>query len=203
MEPFYLVGTTYLQTVWHSCFVTRRWPIEFSLNGFHWIQWIQWIMTESKICLVSKGNTHLPTSMLPAVVVLRAFPRLSLVWCLLPLTTLNRYQTRDSNANFIFTDHVRSTREGYVLTRVFLSVCLSTGGYPTWLGGRLPQPGGTPAWFRWGYPGQVQMGGTPTRSRWGYPSEFNDFGESNLEKTIALSGNLRCVLVIKFNIRSY
>ena len=186
MEPFYLVGTTYLQTVWHSCFVTRRWPIEFSLNGFHWIQWIQWIMTESKICLVSKGNTHLPTSMLPAVVVLRAFPRLSLVWCLLPLTTLNRYQTRDSNANFIFTDHVRSTREGYVYTRVFLSVCLSTGGYPTWLGGvtsarssrGVPQPGsdgGTLVRSRWG--------GTPTRSRRGYPSEFNDFGESNFEKT--------------------
>ena len=47
----------------------------------------------------------------------------------------------------MFTDRVRSTREGYVLTRICPSVCLSTGGYP----------------------GQVQMGGTPARSDGGVP----------------------------------
>ena len=30
----------------------------------------------------------------------------------------------------VFTDRVRSTREGYVLTRICPSVCLSTGGTP-------------------------------------------------------------------------
>ena len=55
----------------------------------------------------------------------------------------------------IITDRVRSTREGYVLTRVCPSICLST-------------PRGTPARSRWGYP----TSGTPHQT-WlgGYPDQ--------------------------------
>ena len=56
------------------------------------------------------------------------------------------------NSILIITDRVRSTREGYVLTRVCPSVCLST-----------PR-GVTPARSRWG-------GGTPAKSRWGVPCQ--------------------------------
>ena len=47
--------------------------------------------------------------------------------------------------SYFINDRVRSTREGYVLTRVCPSVCLSTGGV--------------------GYSGQVQMegGGCPSQ----------------------------------------
>ena len=61
------------------------------------------------------------------------------------------------------TDCVRSTREGYVLTCVCLSICPQGG---------TPARGGTPAG---GYPCQVQLGGTPAWSNqgvtpcWGVP----------------------------------
>ena len=70
----------------------------------------------------------------------------------------------------IITDRVRSTREGYVLTRVCPSVCLSTPGrgYPGQVQpGGVPQPGpgeGTTARSRYGGTpmGGTQIGGTPT-----------------------------------------
>ena len=65
---------------------------------------------------------------------------------------------------YIFTDRVRSTREGYVLTRVCPSICLSTpwgGEYPS----QVQVRGDTQARSRWGgYPSQVQAGR-------GYPSQ--------------------------------
>ena len=73
----------------------------------------------------------------------------------------------------LITDRVRSTREGYVVTRVCPSVCLSTGGgFPSQIQpGGVPQPGlarGYPTWPGEGYPSQVQPeeGGTSARSRW-------------------------------------
>ena len=81
------------------------------------------------------------------------------------------------------TDRVRSTREGYVLTRVctsiHLSVCPHLGGYPGQVQpGGVPQPGGIPPWIPpirpgrggiswWGYPTsgtphQTWLGGYPT-----------------------------------------
>ena len=83
--------------------LVSRNTIEFSLNSFHWILRIQWIMTKSKTGLVTRGSTHLTTDTLPVRVILRIFPLLPLVRYLLPLTTLNRYLTRDSNGNFFFT----------------------------------------------------------------------------------------------------
>ena len=60
----------------------------------------------------------------------------------------------------IFTDRVRSTTEGHVLTRVCPSICLSTPG------GGVPQPG--PAG---GYPdgGGYPTSGTPVRPGQGVP----------------------------------
>ena len=93
-------------------------------------------------------------------------------------------------ADFLFTDRVRSTREGYVLTRVCLSVHTwggtvvrfsqwgvpkpgpGGGGYPSQLqlvGGYLSQvqAGGYPSQVQTGgYPSQVQVGGTLM----GYPT---------------------------------
>ena len=89
--------------------------LEFSLNGSHWIQ--------SKTGLVTKALSQLATNTLPEVIILRAFPLLSLVWCLLPLTTLNSYQTRDSNGNFIFTTAWRNisvVRYGLSLVTILL-----------------------------------------------------------------------------------
>ena len=97
--------------------------IEFSLYGFHWIQRIQQVMTMSKNGLIAKGSTHLATNTLPVAVILRAFPLLPLVWCLLPLSTLNRYQTRDINGNFFFTTAWRNisvVRYGLSLVIVLL-----------------------------------------------------------------------------------
>ena len=77
--------------------------IEFSLNSFHWIQQIQWIMAKSKTVLVTRCGTYLATDTLPVRVTLRIFLLLPLVTYLLPPTTLNRCQTRDSNGNLFFT----------------------------------------------------------------------------------------------------
>ena len=84
------------------------------------------------------------------------------------------------NCRIFITDRVRSTREGYVLTRVCPSVCLSTGGVPhlaRWGGGTpamssqgVPQSGGYLRWSTpqgWGTPGQVRMG-VP---KMGYPQQ--------------------------------
>ena len=43
------------------------------------------------------------------VIIPRALPLLTLVWCLLPLTTLNSHLGRDSNRNFFFTTAWRNT----------------------------------------------------------------------------------------------
>ena len=95
----------------------------------------------------------------------------------------------------IVTDRIRRTREGYIMTRVCLSVHNRGGGYPTWsgrmgylsqvqlgvpdlaggtppgqVGGTQPGPAGgsTPARSSRGCtpPGQ---GVTPARSRWAVP----------------------------------
>ena len=70
--------------------------------------------------------------------------------------TLHRTRKQSTNGshimkcwNIFITDHVRSTREGYVLTRVCPSICLSTprrrGGTPArFRQGEVPQPGGVP-----------------------------------------------------------
>ena len=74
----------------------------------------------------------------------------------------------------IFTDHVSSMREGYVLTHVCTSVSLSTGWYPTWPGG---------------YPSQVQLGGTPTKSdRGGVPWPGLDLGGGAVPQPSLMGG---------------
>ena len=70
-----------------------------------------------------------------------------------------------STIGLVFTDRVRSTSEGYVLTCVCPSVCLSNGGEGYHSQIQLGE--GIPARSRWGVPpigippGQVQMGGVP------------------------------------------
>ena len=54
-------------------------------------------------CLVTRSSTYLATNTLPVVVMLRAFPLIPWVRYLMPLTTLNRYQIRDSDGNFFIT----------------------------------------------------------------------------------------------------
>ena len=121
--------------------------------------------------------------------------------CDVPMLAWNSYQSRETHSNTcftlarmtvttlcvvgkiwvpwipnpIFTDRVRSTREGYVLTRVCPSVCphLRGGGYPS----QVQVGGGTPARSSWGYPDwgtplwvppcQTWQGGTPMG---GYPT---------------------------------
>ena len=77
--------------------------LEFSLNDFLWIQRIQWIMTKYKSGMVTKGITHLLTDTLPVLVIKSAFSLLSLGRYPLALTTLNRYQSKDSSEKFFFT----------------------------------------------------------------------------------------------------
>ena len=77
----------------------------------------------------------------------------------------------------IFTDRVRSTREGYVLTRVCPSVCLSTGGYPSQVWWGVPEVGYPPPPSRDGVPPARSNGGVPpARSRWGVPWPDPDRG---------------------------
>ena len=76
--------------------------IEFSLNGF---LWNQWIMTKSKSGRIMRGITHLATNTLPMLVIQSVFSLLPLVRYLLPLTTLNRYQTTDSSGKFFLPLH--------------------------------------------------------------------------------------------------
>ena len=79
-----------------------------------------------------------------------------------------------NESEIVTTDRVRSTKEGYVLTRVCPSICLSTrggghtapgqGGTPARSNGGIPQPGPTGD-----IPQPGLMGGTPARSDGGYP----------------------------------
>ena len=71
----------------------------------------------------------------------------------------------DKNMVVFITDRVRSTREGYVLTRICPSVCPQGGGYPTWPGGGVPQPGPAREYPTWtgGYSSQVQPRGYPNQ----------------------------------------
>ena len=77
--------------------------LEFSLNDFLWFQRIQWIMTKSMSSMVTRGITHLPTDILPVLVIQSVFPLLPLGRYLLPFTTLNRYQPTDSRVKSLFT----------------------------------------------------------------------------------------------------
>ena len=76
----------------------------FFLNGFHWIQRIQWRMTKSKNGIVTRDITQPATDTLPFIVIECAFPLLPLVRYPWWLTTVNRYNPRDSNGN-IFVYH--------------------------------------------------------------------------------------------------
>ena len=57
-------------------------------------------MTKSKSGIVIKSVTHLATNTLPVAVIQNVFSLLPVVRYLLPLTTLNRYQPRESNGKF-------------------------------------------------------------------------------------------------------
>ena len=85
-------------------------------------------------------------------------------WNKLKIRSIVTYRVRSTRREVIFTDRVRSTREGYVLIRVCPSV--SPQGTSTWpggvpqsglMGGGLPQPGPAAGW----YPSQVQWWGVP------------------------------------------
>ena len=91
------------------------------------------------------------------------------------MTTVRIYNALSftiSFETFIITDRVRSTREGYVLTRVCPSVCPRGSTPPVQAGRGVPRPGPDG-----GYPSQVQLrvGGTLARSHstldWGYPCQ--------------------------------
>ena len=94
----------------------------------------------------------------------------------------------------LITESVRSTREGYVLTRFCLSVHTWGGGLhrPGPASG-VPKPGpgrrGTPAGSRrgGGYPSQVQAGDTTARSRWRVPDHLG-YPLSHLAKGYPTSG---------------
>ena len=79
--------------------------IVFSLNDF---LWIQWIMTKSKSSMVTRSIINLATNTLPVLVIQSIFSLLPLGRYLLPLTTLNRYQTLDSSGKFFFTTTSRN-----------------------------------------------------------------------------------------------
>ena len=53
--------------------------------------------------IVTIGTTHLDTVTFPVLVIESAFSLRTLGWHLLSLTRLNRYLSRGSNRNFIFT----------------------------------------------------------------------------------------------------
>ena len=57
-------------------------------------------MNHDKVQNWSGYQRHRATDTLPVMVILRIFPLLPLVKYLLPLITLNRYLTRDSDGNF-------------------------------------------------------------------------------------------------------
>ena len=77
--------------------------MEFFLNEFPWIQRIQRIMTKSQSGMVTKWITQLATNTLPVLVIQSAFSLLQLGGYLLSITTLNRYQPRDSSRKIFFT----------------------------------------------------------------------------------------------------
>ena len=77
--------------------------MEFFLNEFPWIQRIQRIMAKSQSGMVTKGITQLATNTLPVLVIQSAFSLLQLGGYLLSITTLNRYQPRDSSRKIFFT----------------------------------------------------------------------------------------------------
>ena len=76
--------------------------IEFFLNEFPWIQWIQWIVTKSKRGMATTGITQLAPNTLPVLVSWGTFSLLYLDGYLLSITSLNRYQPRDSSGKFFF-----------------------------------------------------------------------------------------------------
>ena len=60
-------------------------------------------MTKSQSGMVTKGITQLATNTLPVLVIQSAFSLLQLGGYLLSITTLNRYQPRDSSRKILFT----------------------------------------------------------------------------------------------------
>ena len=103
----------------------------------------------------------------------------------------------------IFTDRVRSTREGYVLTRVCPSICLSTGGWGVpHLARGVPQPGparGAPGQVWWG---GVPQGGVPPGR--GYPQQWYPPAGQEMEYLIRRgrcasgvhAGGLSCLTIV-------
>ena len=61
----------------------------------------------SKSSMVTRGITHLATSTLPVLVIQNEFSLLPLGRYLLVITTLNRYQPRESHGRFFFTTSSR------------------------------------------------------------------------------------------------
>ena len=95
--------------------------LEFFLNECHWIQQIKWIMTKSKKSRVTTSNTYLDIVTLPVIVIQSTFSLLPLGGYLLPLTTLNRYLSRHSSKDFIFTtssENIAITRCGVFLITI-------------------------------------------------------------------------------------
>ena len=153
--------------------------LEFSLCGTEtqWIQWLQgiWWITDFRHSVSSQQWWTKCVSWQQLMV----FP---LWW---QQKGKNNWLFAVANLRLI-TDRVLSTREGYVLSRVCPSVCLSTGGTPLGRGG-VPQPGpdrglaldggvlpsnlgqgGPPSLGGGTIPGQD--GGTPlSKAGWGYP----------------------------------
>ena len=65
-------------------------------------------MTKSKSSMVTRGISQLATNTLPVLVIQNAFSLLPMGRYLLPLTTLNRYEPRDSRGKFFFTTRSRN-----------------------------------------------------------------------------------------------
>ena len=97
----------------------RQKPMEFFLNEFPWIQRIQRIMTKSQSGMVTKGITQLATNTLPVLVIQSSFSLLQLGGYLLSITTLNRYQPRDSSRKiFLPTTSSNTSIVSYVMSLV-------------------------------------------------------------------------------------
>ena len=117
---------------------TETWfktPIEFFLNECHWIQRFQWIMTKSKNSIVTTGTTYLDIVTFPVIVVESTFSLLPMGRYLLPLTTLNRYLSRHSSKNFVFSTssvNITFTRCGKFLV-TFPFLCFVTIHWIQWI----------------------------------------------------------------------
>ena len=62
-------------------------------------------MTKFKKGQITRGNAYLAKNTLPVAVMLRSFSLLPLLRYLLPLATLNRHLTRDTNGTFLLLPH--------------------------------------------------------------------------------------------------